>query len=481
MFRFCYIALSLVATAIAAITVSAFGWADGLSIVAALAVAWIVPMAAGQRRPWWTPACTVAFGAVALVLVASAVNYIYATTLQQGATLEMPVLDCDAGGYYNWALHHYDGRCAEPLITFFGFPLAMLALWRVLGVSIVWPVAMNLMFTLATVAMAASLAVTFTRRVKGLDSKAVAPLAIALMGLHGYFLSQGFVIQKEALVYLAMTMVAMCTVGLQQQPSSRRRTIGNIALYAAACVILALVRAKYINFAAFAVGLLAITRWRTRWRPVLALVAVTGVTWLMGMYCSTTYNVDQQVLNVAGGEAMGNSFMPTDANHAAYLNFMGGYFVQPVWKRLLLLPVTLGTQFVIPLPWGAESAAWTSVMPRVRVGWYLCGGVVLSYYAILSWRRGVSLGAVSLWPVLCAVAIAFISGGTVSRYILPFQPLFTAITVYTAALAVRNNPNANGGSNKHHNNSLRRPLLAAYILYLLLLTATLTTLYLHTH
>ncbi|MCQ2287709.1 MAG: hypothetical protein MJZ74_01265 [Muribaculaceae bacterium] len=460
MFRYCYIALSLVAIVIAAITVSTFGIADGLSIVAAMAVACAVPLAVARRCcSWWSPTCCVAFAVVALVLVASAVNYIYATTLQQGATLEMPILDCDAGGYYKWALHHYDGRCDEPLITFFGFPMAMLALWRVLGVSIVWPVAMNLMLTATSVIMAASLAVTFTRRIKGITPSATAAITMALLGLHGYFMSQGFVIQKEALNYVSLTMIAMALVWLQDSDTAHRKAIAAVAMYAVACVVLALVRAKYINFAAFGVILLGLSCWRTRWRSLLALVAITGITWYLGMYFSTTYSVEQQVYNVTGGEIMTLAFKG-DNYQSMYYGWMDGYFTLPMWKRALYLPFTCGTMAIIPFPWGAESSAWTSVMPRVRIGWYLCAGLMVIYYLMLSWRRKHSLGLVAWWPVICYVGIAYICAGSVSRYTLPFQPLFVAIAVYVIALI-------------RTDNTLRRPLLSAYAVYAIALVTSL--------
>lgn len=459
-YRWPYIALSIMAITVAAITASTFGIADGLRIVAAMAVACALPLAAARRLKWWSPACTVALAAVMLVLAASAVHYIWSTTLASGATLEEPALKADSAGYYRWALHHYDGRCDEPLTTFFGFPLAMLALWRVLGVSIVWPVAMNIMLTTAAIIMGARLAVIFTSGVKGVRPSAAAAATIALMGLHGYFLSQGFVVQKEAFNYLAMTMIALSLVNLHQGSGTRCQNIKWVAMYAVACVILALVRAKYINFAAIGVAMLAATRLRRQWRTLIALAAMTFLTWLMGMYCSTTYSVAQQVGNVAGGEYMTLAF-DTHGHQSVYYQLLGGYYMQPLWKRILFLPFTSATMSIIPFPWGAESSMWTSVMPRVRVGWYIVLGILLCYYALLSWRRRHSLGIMAWWPAVCFAGIAYICGGSVSRYILPFQPLWAAIAVYVCSLV--------------HTGIQRRPILTAYTVYLAALFITLLT------
>lgn len=190
-------------------------------------------------------------------------------------------------------------------------------------------------------------------------------------------------------------------------------------------------RAKYVNFVAIGLVLLALSRWRECWRSITVMTVITVLAWLMGMYCSKTYTVAQQVGNIVGGEYIALSLGADSGIQAQYLEQLGGYFSLPVWLKVLLLPITCGTQFIVPLFWGAESASWMSVMPRISLGWYLSGGLALCYFAVLAWRRKWSLPLVAWWPVVCFAAIAYISAGTISRYILPFQPTIAAIAVYT--------------------------------------------------
>ena len=425
-----------------------FGIAQGAAIAVSMALACVVPLVLARRCSWWSLASTVAYCAVALFSVVSAIYFLYEVSVGSGATLEMPNLDCDARLYYDWALHYYDGRRPEPYVTFFGFPVLMILMWKALGVSVVWPSAFNLMLMLGAVAMSGSLAAHITRST-AMKPTTAATMAISLMGLHGFFLSQGFVIQKEAIVYIAVTMVAMSLFRLQDASASRRKTVASVALYVGACLIFAPVRAKYINFALFGVGLLAISCWRTRWRSIVVMLVMTVATWYLGMMLSTTYNIKQQMETMAGGAEMTESFGMVEGIHLDYLNWMGGYFSLPLFKKLLLLPFTCGTQFVIPFPWGAEDDSWGAWMPRIRLGWYLCGVLALCYYGMLSWRRRYSVGLVAWWPVICFVGIAYISAGTVSRYILPFQPLYTAVAVYVIAC--------------FRIPELRRPLLRAFV------------------
>ena len=166
-----------------------------------------------------------------------------------------------------------------------------------------------------------------------------------------------------------------------------------------------------------------------QWRYHAALLLIALVGWVLGMAMTDHYTVVQQVNNVTGEGGMATMF----AADGAYQRLMGDYFSYSVWQRMLHLPLACGVQWVIPFPWlpQDEPATWLSVAPRLRLGWYVLSGVVLYFYLFRSWRRGWSWAAWAWLPMVCAVAIAYMTGGTVSRYILPFQPWWMALAAVT--------------------------------------------------
>ena len=434
MTRYCYIALSLLAIVIAAITVNTFGMADGATIIASLAIACVIPLLVGRRCSWWSPACTVALCVVELILVANAISHIYANTLGANATLDNPFILSDAGGDFKWALHHYDGRCPEPKTAFIGYPLIIYGLFLLFGVNIVWPIALNVMLTLFAVIMTGCLAVMISRNRTSTKASTIASIAIGLTSLNGFFLYHSGLTLKEPTMYIAITLVAMAFVNIIQAPESRNNSIKWIVLYAVACLILAAVRARFINFVAIGVIFMTITLWRTHWRTLVAMSVITLVAWYIGIIMSTANSLHNQISIVSGGVAMSKSFGEVDGIQYEYFKILHGYFCLETWKKILLLPITTCTQYIIPLPWGDESMV--CFLARVRSGWYLSGGLSLFYYGFLSWRKECSLGIIVWWPAVCFVAIAYICGGTVSRYIQPFCPIFIAIAAYVTALAI---------------------------------------------
>ncbi len=434
MTRYCYIALSLIAIVIAAITVNTFGMADGATIVASLAIACVIPWLVGRRCSWWSPACTIVLVAVGLILVANALCNIYCTTLEVNATFEKPYLWNDAGGYYKWALHHYDGSCKEPKTAFIGYPLIVCGLFYLFGANIIWPVALNVMLTLFAVIMTSSLAVMITHNRTNVKATTIAALAMGLTSLHGFFLFHSGEVLKEPTMYIAMILVAMTFINILQVPESRKNSIKWIFLFAVACIIIAAVRARFINFVAIGIAIIAFTKWRSLWRSIMAMGVITFALWVFGMILSPSHSVHNQISIVSGGVAMSKAFGDVDGIQLEYYKLLNGYFRLEIWKKLLLLPITTGTQYMIPLPWTIESLA--SILAHVRIGWYLSGGLALFYYGFLSWRKECSLGLIAWWPAICFVAIAYICGGTVSRYTLSFQPVFISIAVYVIALVM---------------------------------------------
>lgn len=437
MLRKTFIALVGVAiVAIVASTLCTFGWGDGAKILAAMFIAVGLPhIVARKSCSWWSPACSAALTVASLILVASAINYIYCHTLSVNAPLDLPFMENDSQTYYMWALHHYDGRQPLPLTTFFGVPLAMVTLWKLFGVSIIWPVAFNVLLSTTAIILGGAMAVKLTSGRTSLKASTAGAITMALLAFHGYFIGQGYVLQKEPFAYLSMALIGLAFININQGKDVKV----SVAYYALGCLILALVRGRFINFAAVGVVILAISHWRTQYRSIIALAVITGITWYLSILFSSTYDMSRQLDSISGGAAMAQAFREAgEGPHGHYQTLLDqlNYFYQPCYIKVLLLPLTMSVQYIIPFLWiKGDEANWQLILIRLREAWYLCGGVAMCYYFVVSWRRKVTLGLIAWWPVICIALIAYITAGNVGRYNLPFQPMIAAIAVYTLALA----------------------------------------------
>lgn len=371
---------------------------------------------------------------VGLALAAYAIISIKSWTVDVGGSFEYPSLKSDDSGYYRWALYYFDARCPEPKVGFKGVSIIMVGLWRVLGVSIVWPIAFNYMLILLSIVMTGKLAVRlFGDKLDDINPKIISVLAMLIVSLLGFLLSQSLRLQKEAACTLGIVLVGYVLAGMSRiEKNNKRIRNKDIVLFVLGCLILAFARTSYAYFAVIGAIMMGLTNHHKRWKDCVLLCCIAlGVTLLFSFIFA--YSFGQQYRTVAGGESMAKAFKMT-LEQQSYSTLIGDYYYYPIWKRLLLLPVTAGVQYIIPFPWIYDHFEINalSVLPRFRFMWYFIGGVCIFYYLYISilHNKQNHLGVWSWWPLVVFLIIAYITGGTVSRYILPLQPLFAVIALY---------------------------------------------------
>jgi len=449
-----------------AVATHAYGWGEGLLIALSLVIAYLVPRIVLARQ---TGASVVAH---AILLVAGAMLasfvFLYLASwidVSQGYTLAYPHLSSDNGRYYHWAWAYRYGLNPDGELPFKGYPMMIVGLWQVLGVSVVWPVALNVMLTLLAVVLTG---MTTRRLLEGRVAYSPGVLLATGMGLMlllSYYLWHGANVLKEPSLYFSLAASGYVLAGVQRRSASNGWRIywGDVALFAIACGLAACVRPTYLYFVLLGVLMVAGSHWRIHWRIVGLLLCICLLALLVGNSLST-YTLARHQVIASGGWEMQRVFM-TGASQQAYYAYVGKYFFYPWWQRVLMLPLSMGVQWVTPFPWLYSYAEATAgdIIPRLRWGWYAIGGIALGYYWLLAWRRQAQLGTWAWWPLVAWAAIAYLFAGTITRYALPMVPLFVPLAVYVLCLV------ASG--------RYRRPFVAWITLYAVALAVTLVLCY----
>ena len=424
------LALALLAT----FAIKVFEFSDAISIILSMAVAYLIPRFIYSRSSYWCRWGHWLLLTVGFLMAMYVVLSIKACTIDVGETLEEPALHSDSGNYYAWALSHYDGRCPEPKLPFKGLPLFMLWQWRVLGVSIAWPMALNYMFTLLTIVMTGKVACRMLcRKFDDFKPSTIATVAMLLVSLMGFLISQGLRIQKESGCALGLMLVGYTLAGLASgETLTKRDRYRDIAVFVTGCLLMAMVRTNFVYFAVVGAVMMLFSNHRANWKYGLVLAVIAAVI-TVAFSILFSYSFGQQYRTVDGGDAMALAFK-VGIVQQPYFNIIGDYYHYPEWKRMLLLPVTAGVQYVIPFPWLYDYSEATifSLLPRLRFMWYFVGGACLHYflYITILHPKSNNLGMWAWWPLVIFMGIAYITGGSVSRYALPLQPLFVVIALY---------------------------------------------------
>ena len=418
----------IIALAILALVASNhFGVADGARISVAYLVAYLVPLVILKRARGTSLAAHAILFVMAVFLAWVAYQSLVEWSAPDGYSLERPNLTNDARNYYKWALHRYDGSVEPTHAIFPGFPLMILTLWKVLGLSVIWPQAMNMMFTLTSVVLAG---MATRRLLAGRISASPTSLVaggMALMFLLPYYLMTGISILKEGSTFVTVIMAGYALSSMVTEDDDRHWLWRDILVFVLACALMALVRTTFLYTIALGVVIVALPNWRRDWVMALGLLTVVAVFMVIGNHLAA-YSFERHAEIVSGGWNMQRQFNGS----SVYKGLLGFYFLFSWWHKVLLLPITMAIQFILPLPWarGVEEPYLLSLISRMTYGWYLFGGTVLFYCLVMAWRRRERLGVWLLWPILIYICLAYVMAGSMARYMLPFQTLMVPIVVY---------------------------------------------------
>lgn len=421
------IALALLAVAAS----SHFGLADGARITVAYLTAYLVPRIVLTRARGTSIAAI-----VILLLVASLLIYIdylrlVGWTRFDGYSLMEPNIHGDGRVYYKWALHEFDGRVGPQKVVYPGYPMIMLGLWKVFGLNVIWPQAMNLMCTLTAIVLTGLTTRRLLSHRVSTSPQALVVLGMFLTCLLNYFLTMGTMVIKEGIVILSISMAGFAFSSMAAHDEERHHPVRDMVLIVAACILLAIVRTTFLYFVALGVAIMSLPRWRRDWRMALSVLAVIVLSLFLGNMLST-YSFDHHV-EVAGGGWNMQRFYVESESQQFYHDILNFYFLRPFWYKALMLPMTMSVQFIIPFPWTYyDNCNFINVYSRLSYGWYMVGGIALFYYLFMSWRRDGNsrMGAWPWWAALSFAAIAWVMAGSVARYVTPVQPLFVPVAVF---------------------------------------------------
>ena len=403
---------------------------DGALITVVYSAAYLIPRIVLTRAKGSSTLAIVVLLLVAVLLVYIDLLRLEKWTLFDGFSLQEPNIKGDGRIYYKWALNKYDGRVKPQNVIYPGYPMIILGWWKLFGVNVIWPQAMNLMCTLTGIVLTGMTTRRLLAHRVTTSPQALVFIGMVLTCLLAYFLIMGTMIIKEGIIVLSITMAGYSLASMAAADEERHRPARDMILMIVACALLAIVRTTYLYFLAMGVIIMVLPHWRRDWPTGLFMSAIIVVALILGAMLSI-HHFDRHV-EVAGGGWNMQRFYVESESQQFYHDLLNYYFLRPFWYKALFLPLTMSVQFIIPFPWTYyDNPTFINVFSRMSYGWYLVGGTALFYYPLMSWRRGKdNMGAWPWWAALSFAAIAWVMAGSVARYVTPIQPLFVPVAVF---------------------------------------------------
>lgn len=357
-------------------------------------------------------------------------------TVISGGTTALPVLNNpDAYRFYCDALASSNlpgGILAPPSQR--GYGLIISYIWEITGITIVAPLILNMLLILLCIIISGIISERIISSHKKHSSSWISTCAMIMTASICYYLTSGTVLLKEAFICFG---VALCILALS---SLLKRDFTHISrrdflYFTLGIIILAIIRYSFILF--IIVGIILSSnkcslKKRLTFQLIMLSICICSLAVSSTYLSSIEHNSIEKTVEIIEGNDNA-SFFFSSKYHYAYDQIFGDYFSYPTWKRILCLPISAITQFLIPFPWnyGRDTIYGYSLdYAHIAYPWYLIGGLIV-YFLFAAWKKApAALKHITIIGIVLWLTPAYLFAGTVSRYALPFIPLLIPSAVY---------------------------------------------------
>ena len=135
---------------------------------------------------------------------------------------------------------------------------------------------------------------------------------------------------------------------------------------------------------------------------------------------------------VSGSGSMPESYLGDDSRYDGYKSLLGDYYNRPIYQRIALLPATAAVQYAVPFPWNFKrdtEFGYSQALNHITWPWYAIGCIILFYFIWLWRKKSTPLRLWALWAAICWLIPAYLFGGSVSRYVMPFIPILVPLAL----------------------------------------------------
>lgn len=379
---------------------------------------------------WWTLLITTTALSIGIIT-----NVHYFTTVS-GGTTPLPVLNNpDAYKYYCDALASANlpgGLLAPPSQRGYGFIIS--CIWKLTGVTIVAPLILNMILILFCIIISGIISKRIIGAHRKHSSSWIATCAMIMTASICYYITFGTILLKEAPLCFSIALCALpLTSVLKKDYTSIPKS--DFLYFFLGIIILATIRYSFILF--ILVAIIVATNKNSFGKRIVAQIMMATIC-LCALFISSNYlssiahNTLYKTAEIIDGNHSAYYFFSSEY-HYAYDQVFGDYFSYPIWKRILCLPISAITQFLIPFPWNFGRDAiygYTLDYAHIAYPWYLIGGLIL-YSLFGAWKNSSSdIRRATIMGFILWFIPAYLFAGTVSRYALPFVPLLIPAAVW---------------------------------------------------
>ncbi|MDE6287711.1 MAG: hypothetical protein K2M00_02870 [Muribaculaceae bacterium] len=378
-------------------------------IAVSLAIAW-------RGCPWYSRAGSwVLLIVMTLAILGDIINVNY-YTVASGTTASNPVLvNYDACRDWSCAVMIDYGDECPPQFYPGGMSYLVAGLLKVFGRSVAIPI----FFNTWCYGFAVMLIAGIGYRLAGNDRRVAFATLLTAVSMC-YLFAQSTLIIKDVPLTLGMAAVVYVMAEWAMAGKARPQARQLVMLVAGLLMIALLREHMLLMIAVGAVMFFFGCRYDMRFAALFA-----GILCLYWIWSNYILAAPAEVINTVTAEAH-VEIVQQSGQTAPLDNLIGDYTTLPFYTKILLLPLSVVVQFLIPFPWNFErDIIFGPVDAVAHLGytWYFAGALILYWLFACVRRTSRPMGVTVIWGIILTCLTAYISSGRVSRYCLPLLPM----------------------------------------------------------
>lgn len=398
-------------------------------LLPAIAVCGAIPLWAFSRCPFRSSAGMAVLMAGYTLVACGVILNIHYYTVVCGGTYSHPVLhNNDALTDWSRAVNMLDGDALPDDIMSLRY-ITYVTYWLMLlfGRDIGVPLMFNALCYPFAIMLIGGIAWELTR------NRSVSTVTMLVATLMCYLMAQATVYIKDVPLTMCVAAVVLVMVRWTRRQGVRP---SDLWLLVPGMIGVAFLRANFMLMLLLGVVIMAVGERRWCDARFIGLAAACVVAFV-AMHTLFSFPAVEDNIGVARDSGVFNH--PQKVH--AWDNMLGDdYEDMSVWRRLMWLPASVVVQFLIPFPWNfLRDTVYGPTMVVAHFGyfWYYAVAVLLYWIFACSKRSPRAMCLLVIWGVLLTLATAYMMSGRVSRYCLPYLPMFLPAVGLTLVSCLR--------------------------------------------
>lgn len=351
--------------------------------------------------------------------------WINITSIQLGSS-NSPSLPGDALSYFQIGseLALTDKALIDVSLNYIGYPLVLSWVFSLFGNHLIFGLLVNMLLLFFNIFLISECTYRVTNNLKDFQS------SFLLLLLTASFMATGFMLLKDVFIVTSVTISLYASLNLLYKKTAKK----NYIILILSVLIMALFRITFIWVPVVIFILITFER-----RKLIKLLPVVVGLLVLGIYAGSKLSLKKETSIQENIEfAVSNQVISQrlDSGTSSFISaLISGYDNWSVVKKFFFIPVTTGIQYVTPFDvydiQRSIDYPYYFISKNYNILWLIfIGPLVL--FSILNFnkkekRNNTLLLKITYFGILLYILPAFIFGGAIPRYAVPFYPLLLPI------------------------------------------------------